>query len=77
MVKFQALPKITIVCYIISIVIIGFVLAEQFAEWDLFSRKVKVGILVSAAIIGVFGSIISIAKQLANYFRRNKSSEKN
>ncbi|AUD79915.1 hypothetical protein CW740_11900 [Kangiella profundi] len=77
MVKFQALPKVTIVCYIISIVIIGFVLAEQFAEWDLFSRKVKVGILVSAAIIGVFGSIISIAKQLANYLRRNKSSEKN
>ncbi len=77
MVKFQALPKITIVCYIISIVIIGCVLAEQFAEWDLFSRKVKVGILVSAAIIGVFGSIISIAKQLANYLKRNKSSEKN
>ncbi|MBD3668686.1 MAG: hypothetical protein HUJ16_12025 [Kangiella sp.] len=77
MVKFQALPKITIVCYIISIVIIGFVLAEQFAEWDLFSRKVKVGILVSAAIIGVFGSIVSIAKQLAGYLKRNKSSERN
>lgn len=76
MVRFQALPKITIVCYIISIVIIGFVFAEQFAEWDLFSRKVKVGILVSAAIIGVFGSIVSIAKQLAGYLKRNKPSAK-
>lgn len=70
MVKFQALPKITIVSYIISIIIIGFVLAEQFAEWDLFSRKVKVGILVSAAIIGVFGSTVSIAKQLAGFLDR-------
>lgn len=74
MVKFQALPKITIVCYIISIIILGFVLAEQFAEWNLFSRKVKVGILVSAAIIGVFGSIVSIAKQLAGFLKRNKPS---
>ncbi|WP_018623729.1 hypothetical protein [Kangiella aquimarina] len=77
MVKFQALPKITIVSYIISIIIIGFVLAEQFAEWDLFSRKVKVGILVSAAIIGVFGSTVSIAKQLAGFLKRNKPSAKN
>lgn len=76
MVKFQALPRITIICYIISVVIIGFVLVEQFAEWDLFSRKVKVGILVSAAIIGVFGSIVSIAKQLTGYLNRNKPSAK-
>jgi len=76
MAKFQALPKITIICYIISVVIIGFVFAEQFGEWDLFSRKVKIGILVSAAIIGVFGSIVSIAKQLAGYLKRNKSSAK-
>ena len=76
MVRFQALPKITVVCYIISIVIIGLMFAEQLAEWDLFSRKVKVGILVSAAIIGVFGSIISIAKQLASYLIRSKSSDK-
>lgn len=76
MVKFQALPKITIICYIISVVIIGFVFAEQFGEWDLFSRKVKVGVLVSAAIIGVFGSIVSIAKQLAGYLNRHKPSAK-
>lgn len=76
MVKFQALPKITIICYIISVVIIGFVFAEQFGEWDLFSRKVKIGILVSAAIIGVFGSIVSIAKQLASYLKGNKPSKK-
>lgn len=76
MVRFQALPKITIICYIISVVIIGFVFAEQFGEWDLFSRKVKIGILVSAAIIGVFGSMVSIAKQLAGYLKRNKPSSK-
>ncbi|MHC9511812.1 hypothetical protein [Kangiella sp. M94] len=76
MVKFQALPKITIICYIISVVIIGFVFAEQFGEWDLFNREVKIGILVTAAIIGVFGSIVSIAKQLAGYFKGNKSSTK-
>ncbi|MBD3654812.1 hypothetical protein [Kangiella sp.] len=76
MVRFQALPKVTIICYIISVLIIGFVLAEQFGEWDLFSRKVKIGILVSAAIIGVFGSIVSIAKQLAGYLKRNKPSAK-
>lgn len=76
MVKFQALPKITIICYIISVVIIGFVFAEQFGEWDLFSRKVKIGILVSAAIIGVFGSIVSITKQLVGYLKRNKPSAK-
>lgn len=69
MVKFQALPKITIICYIISVLIIGFVFAEQFGEWDLFSRSFKIGILVTAAIIGVFGSIVSIAKQLAGYLK--------
>jgi|GEM_PF-1882419 hypothetical protein len=76
MVRFQALPKITIICYIISVVIIGFVFAEQFGEWDLFSRKVKIGVLVTAAIIGVFGSIVSIGKQLASYLKRNKPSAK-
>ena len=76
MVKLQALPRITIICYIISVVIIGFVLVEQLGEWDLFSHKVKVGVLVSAAIIGVFGSIVSIAKQLAGYFKRVKRADK-
>ena len=76
MVRFQALPKVTIICYIISVVIIGVVFAEQFGEWDLFSRKVKIGVLVSAAIIGVFGSIVSIAKQLASYLKGNKPSRK-
>lgn len=76
MVRFQALPKVTIICYIISVLIIGFVLAEQFGGWDLLNRKVKIGILVSAAIIGVFGSIVSIAKQLAGYLKGNKSSAK-
>lgn len=76
MVTFQALPKITIICYIISMVMIGFVFAEQFGEWDLLSRKVTIGILVTAAIIGVFGSIVSIAKQLAGYLKRNESSPK-
>lgn len=76
MVKFQALPKITIICYLISVAIIGFVFAEQFGEWDLFNRQVKIGILVSAAIIGVFGSIVSITKQLASYLKRSKPAEK-
>lgn len=76
MIRFQALPKITIICYILSVVIIGFVFAEQFGEWDLFNRKVKIGILVTAAIIGVFGSIVSITKQLAGYLKRNKQPTK-
>ncbi|HEY9030314.1 MAG TPA: hypothetical protein VIM93_03055 [Kangiella sp.] len=76
MVTFQALPKITIICYIVSVVIIGFFFAEQFGDWDLFSRKVTIGFLVSAAIIGVFGSIISIAKQLAGYLKRQKPSSR-
>ncbi len=45
-------------------------MAEQFLEWQLMSKQSKITLLVIAAIIGVAGSIVSIGKQLANYWNK-------
>lgn len=70
MIRFQAVPKFTVICYVLSILIIGFVMCEQFLEWQLLSKQTKISLLIVAAIIGVAGSIFSIGKQLKNYLKK-------
>ncbi|WP_251358617.1 hypothetical protein [Kangiella sp. TOML190] len=70
MIKFKPLPKFTLVCYALSLLIIGLVFADQFLEWQLLSRKIKIATLVIAAIIGVAGSLWSIGKQLAKFLQK-------
>ncbi len=70
MIQFKALPKFTLACYALSLAIIGLVFADQLLEWQLLSKKAKITTLVIAAIIGVAGSIVSIAKQLAQYLKK-------
>ncbi|NVJ64909.1 MAG: hypothetical protein HWE16_00350 [Gammaproteobacteria bacterium] len=71
MIKFQGLSKFTIGCYILSILIIGLVMAEQFLVWQWLSKETKITLLIIAAIVGVSGSIYSIAKQLKQYLKNN------
>lgn len=70
MIKFQAIPKFTAICYVLSIATIGFVMCEQFLEWGLLLKQTKITLLIVAAIIGVVGSIFSIGKQLKNHLKK-------
>ncbi|MRX27888.1 hypothetical protein [Kangiella sp. HZ709] len=70
MIRVEKVPKVTFYCYLISIGLISLVMAEQFLGWQWFSRESKITILVIAAIIGVSGSIYSIAKQLSRYLSK-------
>ncbi|NVK22296.1 MAG: hypothetical protein HWD86_07235 [Kangiellaceae bacterium] len=70
--KFQALPKFTIACYLISLVIIGFIFAKHYFAWQFLNQQATITILVIAAIIGVAGSIVSIGKQLAHYLTKKQ-----
>lgn len=72
MINFQKLPKITVACYCLSITLIGFIMAEQFLEWQLLDKETKITLLVIAAIIGVTGSIVSIGKQIAGFLKKEK-----
>lgn len=71
--KFQPVSKFTLICYCVSLLIIGLVMAEQFLEWQWLARKTKITLLVIAAIIGAAGSLLSLSQQLMSYFK--KSSE--
>ncbi|WP_223576803.1 hypothetical protein [Kangiella taiwanensis] len=69
--KFQPLSKFTISCYLIAILLIGFILANDFWHWLELPVKLRVGLLVTAVIIGLSGSLVSIIKQLRDMFRKN------
>ena len=62
--KFQTLSKFTISCYLIAVVLIGLILANDYWSWLELPAKIRVGVLVVAVIIGVSGSLYSILKQL-------------
>lgn len=68
--KIQPLSKFTISCYIISVLFIGLILANDYWQWLELAPKVRVGILVVAVIIGLSGSLFSILKQLKDMFRK-------
>lgn len=70
MINFQRLPRITLYCYVISIMLIGFVLVEQTWQILLVSQKSKITILITAAIIGVAGSVVSISKQIISHLKK-------
>jgi hypothetical protein len=68
--KIQPLSKFTISCYIIAVILIGIILANDYWQWLELSKKFRVGILVTAVIIGLSGSLFSILKQLKEMFRK-------
>ncbi|WP_068993931.1 hypothetical protein [Kangiella sediminilitoris] len=67
--KFQSLSKFTISCYLISVIVIASILANDYWQWLELPTKVRVGILVVAVIIGLSGSLVSIVKQLKDILR--------
>lgn len=69
--KLQTVPKFTVICYLISLLLISVVMAEQFLEWQWLARKTKITLLIAAAIIGAAGSFLSLGRQLMSYFASN------
>ncbi len=69
MIIINRLPKFTLICYVLSLLIIGFVFAENYYQWGFYGQQFRIGLLVVAAIIGVAGSMVSIIKQLRNYLK--------
>jgi len=70
--KFQPLSKFTLSCYLIAVIIIGFILANDYWSWFEFPVKLRVGLLVAAVIIGLSGSLFSIVKQLKGMFQSKR-----
>lgn len=68
--KFQRLSGFTISCYISSVILIGLILANDYWQWLDLSVKFRVGVLVTAVIIGLAGSLFSILKQLKGMFKK-------
>lgn len=70
MIKLQKLPKFTLSCYFVALFLIGLIFADQYLALDWFNPQVRVGTLVSAAIIGVLGSLVSLTKQLKGFLKK-------
>ncbi|GAA4360859.1 hypothetical protein [Kangiella marina] len=68
--KFQPLSKFTLGCYLIAVILIGFILGNDYWGWFEFPVKLRVGLLVAAVIIGLSGSFVSIIKQLKQMFSK-------
>ena len=70
MIKLHKLSKFTLSCYVIALSLIGLIFAVQYLELDWFNPEVRIGTLVSAAIIGVLGSLVSLATQLKGFLKK-------
>lgn len=69
MIQFQKLPKITMVCYSISLVLMVIIFTDQFSSWHFLSSDAKLILVIIAALIGLTGSMVSIGKQLHGFIR--------
>ncbi len=69
MLKFQPLSKFTTSCYLIAVMLIGLILANDHWQWLELNKNFRIGLLVAAVLIGLSGSLFSILKQLKAIFR--------